>query len=486
MRTSVTLQILLFAAGAGALAQSPGTFTPTGAMILPRFDFTARLLQDGRVLIAGGIEASAVGIQASTSAELYNPSTGTFTATAHSRTGPSVSQSATLLPDGRVLLAGGMNPDGRSATALAEIFDPSTSSFTPAGSMSAAKACPSTALLNNGKVLVAGGSLSGQPANTATAELYDPAANTFTSAGPYASIGGSIASGLGWCPIAVPRPDGKVTIIWLSPAGTGQGSASEVFDPATSTFTALPSFQPVPANGSVQLGSGLVLFAGEYYGLGAGADNLAELYDPVLNLVTPTGNMNVERSSQIMVLLPDGTVLVAGWAGGQSAEIFDPSSGTFTLTGVFPVDYPQTGTLLPDGTVLISGNSSPGSNVNYIYHPSKLVPAPALFSLSGGGAGQGAIWNPATGQAASSQSPSAAGNILSMYTTSLIAGGVMPPQVSVGGLLANVLWFGDAPGYPGYFQVNFQVPSGVAAGDAVPVRLIYFGRSSDAVTIATH
>ena len=70
-----------------------------------------------------------------------------------------------------------------------------------------------------------------------------------------------------------------------------------------------------------------------------------------------------------------------------------------------------------------------------------------------------------------------------MYTTSLIEGGVVPPYVSLGGLLAKVLFFGDAPGYPGYFQVNFQVPSGVAAGDSVPVRLIYFGRSSNAVTI---
>ena len=62
----------------------------------------------------------------------------------------------------------------------------------------------------------------------------------------------------------------------------------------------------------------------------------------------------------------------------------------------------------------------------------------------------------------------------------------MPPQVSVGGLFAKVLFFGDAPGYPGYFQVNFQLPSGVTAGSAVPVRLTYFGRSSNATTIAVH
>ena len=71
-----------------------------------------------------------------------------------------------------------------------------------------------------------------------------------------------------------------------------------------------------------------------------------------------------------------------------------------------------------------------------------------------------------------------------MYASDLAPGGLIPPQVSVGGLLANVLWFGDAPGYPGYFQVNFQVPIGVMAGSAVPVRLMYFGRSSNTTTIA--
>jgi uncharacterized protein (TIGR03437 family) len=117
-----------------------------------------------------------------------------------------------------------------------------------------------------------------------------------------------------------------------------------------------------------------------------------------------------------------------------------------------------------------------------IYHRDKLVPAPALFSIAGGA--QGAIWNSSSGLLASPQTPATAGDILSMYTTSLIEGGVIPPQVSVGGVLAKVQFLGDAPGYPGYFQVNFQVPSGVTAGDAVPVRLTYFGRSSNTVSIS--
>ena len=87
-----------------------------------------------------------------------------------------------------------------------------------------------------------------------------------------------------------------------------------------------------------------------------------------------------------------------------------------------------------------------------------------------------------TGEIASPSNPSVAGEALSMYTASLIDGGVVPPQVAVGGRLTEVLYFG-ASGYPGYNQVNFRVPSDVTPGNAVSVGLIYLGRPSNAVTI---
>jgi uncharacterized protein (TIGR03437 family) len=103
--------------------------------------------------------------------------------------------------------------------------------------------------------------------------------------------------------------------------------------------------------------------------------------------------------------------------------------------------------------------------------------------MSGNGQGQGAIWHAQTGQIASADNSAVPGEALSMYTTSLTDGSVIPPQIAVGGRLAQVLYFGAAPGYPGYSQVNFRAPGDVTPGSAVPVRLNYLGRGSNTVTI---
>jgi uncharacterized protein (TIGR03437 family) len=150
-------------------------------------------------------------------------------------------------------------------------------------------------------------------------------------------------------------------------------------------------------------------------------------------------------------------------------------------------------TLLNDGRVLLTGGlhslgPPPSGNTVLasaeLYTPTLPIPAPALFSTTGDGQCQGAIWHAATGAIVSGTNPATTGEVLSMYTSNLANGGAIPPQVIVGGRLAKIFFFGSAPGYPGYYQVNFQLPDSVVAGSSVPVRLTYLGRSSNQTGIA--
>ena len=289
--------------------------------------------------------------------------------------------------------------------------------------------------------------------------------------------------------------DGRVLVVG-SACGDCWLEHEEVYDPVTGVFKAVGELYT--CNGgcfsyiweghtATLLQNGKVLLAGgvsEDFGV----FSHAELYDPSTDAITPTADMNIARVGDTATLLTDGTVLVAG---GQyyfsliDVELYDPATGTFSYTGHMAT--PRTGhsaVLLFDGRVLTSGGVADiWLNSAELYTPQLLPPSPALFSLSGDGTGQGAIWNADTGKIASSANPATAGDVLSMYTTSLFEGNVIAPQVAIGGQAAEVLYFGDAPGYPGYYQVNFRVPGGVAPGSAVTVRLTYLGRASNAVAI---
>jgi hypothetical protein len=236
--------------------------------------------------------------------------------------------------------------------------------------------------------------------------------------------------------------------------------------------------------------TGKVLLAGGDIGDGDGASFIAELYDPATGAFSRTGDLTSGRHQHTTTLLPDGGVIFAGGhiIRGDSAEIYNPREGSFSKTASMTVAREwHTATLLNDGRVLIAGGNHPLAfgaifSSAEIYTPALLIPAPVLFALSGDGLGQGAIWHAATGQIASAGNPAVAGEALSMYTTTLVDDGGIPPRVSVGGKLADVLYFG-ASGYTGYHQVNFRVPGGVAPAPAAPVRLTYLDRSSNAVTI---
>jgi hypothetical protein len=308
------------------------TFTSTGSLVTARGFHTATLLSDGRVLIAGGGPASWVhpGPYLA-SAELYDATTGKFSATG-SMTTTREDHTATLLADGRVLIAGG-NDAGAHGVASAELYDPKTGKFTPTGSMTRARGFHTATLLSDGRVLIVGGDFGTSSFDgpfIASAEIYDPKTGKFTATG-------SMTHGRAWH-TATLLADGRVLIAGGEEARTDLTSA-ELYDPKTGKFTPTGSM----ADGRIYhtatlLADGRVLVAGG----GSDYTNLrflasAEIYDPKTAKFTPTGSMADARTYQAATLLADVRVLVTGGYGAlaplASAEIYDPKTGTFSPAG---------------------------------------------------------------------------------------------------------------------------------------------------------
>jgi uncharacterized protein YjdB len=350
--------------GSANLTVTSPTFVAVGNPVKTRYFHTATLLPNGKVLVAGGEHCDGNGCDATASAELYDPVTQTFAATGNLMTAR-MYHSATLLPNGKVLIAGGGYFTGNGLVTLAstELYDPATGTFSFGATMFQQSAGHAAVLMNDGKVLIVAGqySIVGGGGGFSDAEIYDSSTGFFSSTGNLNTPrSGATATLLN---------DGTVLVAGAS------SSAPEIYDPTAGTFTYTANFV-VPGRtnqASTLLNSGKVLVTG-----GSG-DTSAELYDPTTRTFALTGNLSVSRSTHTATLLNNGSVLVvAGSSDYVSAELFGPSSQTFTgAGGLLTGRYGASATLLNDGRVLIvGGDNQQGAGVTTaeLYSPTVLAP----------------------------------------------------------------------------------------------------------------
>ncbi|MEM5403144.1 kelch repeat-containing protein [Paraburkholderia unamae] len=339
---SVTAQIVI-----GVDDPVTGEWMPADSMNQARFQHTATLLPNGQVLVAGGQRK-----QVTASTELYNPASNTWTATG-SLTQGRQSHSATLLSDGRVLVAGGFKTGAGSEQSTAELYDPSRGSWSATGSMNDARDAHTATLLPNGLVLVAGGE--GKAGALASAELYNPTTGSWSPTGSMAQARFSHTATL--------LANGLVLIVGGA-SDSGAQSSAELYNPATGTWSATGGLSQVRINfAAALLPDGTVLAI-------AGTDGNAELssverYDPATGTWSPTGSLNHARDYLTATLLPNGRVLAVGGLVSGSAlysdELYDPATGTWALTASMSRAREQhTATLLPDGSVLVAGGIGRG------------------------------------------------------------------------------------------------------------------------------
>jgi hypothetical protein len=357
MVVGVLVLALLGLTSATHPAAAAGHWARTGDMGNARAGHTATRLLDGRVLVAGGY-----GLE---SAEIYDPKTGLWTGTGSMFQRRS-NHTATLLADGRVLVTGG-STEFQDALATAEIFDPKTGSWTPTGSMHEARTehtatrLAATVRLPQGQVLVAGGTHPPPELTLDTAEIYDPTTGTWT-------VTGKMNQGRFEHTATLLR-NGRVLVAGGIHVDDYEAS-TELFDPGTGTWTRTGSMHEGRRwHTSTLLSDSRVLVAG---GSGIELVLTAEIYQPTTGTWSKTDDLEVGREIHAATLLSNGTVLVAGGFGSHdgsprlaSAELYGPTGSGVELwrrtDDMLEGRGGLTATLLLDGRVLVAG----GNGVHY-------------------------------------------------------------------------------------------------------------------------
>jgi len=337
------------------------------------------LLQDGRVLAAGG--GNNRGAVTYADAALYNPGSGQWTVTGSLATSRRL-HTLTVLPNGKVLAAGGFH--GHPSTspnilASAELFDPATGTWSPTGSMNTSRCNHNALLLPDGRVLVMGGATELPVIDSlviGSAEIYDPASGTWTAVAPMIHARASFP--------AVLLADGKVLVISgiVETGGDLVGlTFCEIYDPATDTWTPttpigtpnpLESGRPRVGAQAVLLPDGTVLLTGGHTG---GPTNWnyppfsfveSERYDPATGKWADAASMEIPRDEFRLIRLNSGKVLAIGGleyggydAGYQNSEIFDPATGSWGPLIGLTIGRAKFGAVkLADGRVLIAGGAA--------------------------------------------------------------------------------------------------------------------------------
>jgi hypothetical protein len=319
-----------------------------GSLSEGRQAHTATLLPSGKVLVAGGgIAAHHI---STASAEVYDPATQSWSPAGSMGTTRTL-HTATLLPSGKVLVAGGQN--GGAYRASAEVYDPATQSWSPTGSMASSRTDHTATLLPSGKVLVAGGYNGG---HLTSAEVYDPATHSWSSAGFMSAARAAHTATL--------LPSGKVLV-------AGGGASAEVYDPATNSWSSAGSMAFARIHyAATLLSSGKVLVTGGY-----GTPASAEVYDPATQSWSSVAPILLGRFSPTATLLPSGQVLVAGGYNGAphtETELYAPDTNAWSLAvPMATARVTHTATRLLSGRVLIAGgyNSSGLPTAAELYTP---------------------------------------------------------------------------------------------------------------------
>lgn len=358
---SIALLVVIGASGAavflghlGSSGERPGSWSAAANLTLGREEHTATLLRDGRVLVAGGTDGKGHPLA---SAVIYDPHHNAWLPAGQMST-ERVDHTATLLDNGEVLMVGGSSTsDPPSALASAELYDPASNSWQPVAPMHSRRTRHSAVLLRDGRVLVAGGAsylveggglLMSPPTD---AEIFD------TRTGQWSITAPMIESD--FFPSVALLRDGRVLL-----AG-GHTSSAEIYDPQRNSWSRAAIMpRPCDAATTTVLANGKVLLIGGEgelpnvpYPYDSTPVSCALSYDPAHNTWSTLEPMAAPRIAHTATLLANGRLLVVGngLPGKSTAEVYDPSSNRWSIVSPLTRRYDHSATRLRNGSVLIVG-----------------------------------------------------------------------------------------------------------------------------------